>query len=92
MSTVVAIAVAICAAGMLASYYWGYNAGKREGFEAGRDQGKKEGSVKAFAVGYDRGRHDRDVKKPEEAPQKRGCLPTVVILAALVLRLIVLLD
>lgn len=69
MSTMVAMLILVVALGMLVAYYLGYSIGRAEGFGAGFAAGKKEGAVKAYAVGYDRGRHDRQTKANEvEAP------------------------
>jgi membrane protein YqaA with SNARE-associated domain len=88
MSTVIAIVVAACSLGMLIAYYLGYYAGKREGFESGLDKGKKESAVKAYAVGYDRGKHDREAKKEEEPPA-RGCFGVIAVLTVLIASLII---
>lgn len=66
MSTTIAIFVAVSALGMLIAYQMGFAAGKQEGFDSGRRKGKKEAATKAYAVGYDRGRHDRESKKNED--------------------------
>lgn len=65
MTTVAAILVVIVASGMLVAYYVGFAAGRRDGYEAGRQDGKRERSLRAYAVGYDRGRHDRQAKQDE---------------------------
>ena len=66
MSTLLAMVVVLIVLGMLLSYHLGYTVGQREGFDRGRETGKHEGSVRAYAVGYDRGRHAREVKEAEE--------------------------
>ncbi|MCA9149522.1 MAG: Yae1 family protein [Planctomycetales bacterium] len=68
MSTLIAMIVIVVALGMLVAYQLGYAVGRREGFDDGFNSGKKKGAVKAYAVGYDRGRHDREAKAAEENP------------------------
>jgi hypothetical protein len=97
MSTLGAMLLVVIVAGMLLAYYLGYSLGRHEGYEQGHQQGKREGAVRAYAVGYDRGRHDRKVKQSEaeeaaaaEAkPRGSGCLlwllPLLVALLAIIL-------
>jgi hypothetical protein len=66
MSTLLAMLVTVLALGMLVAYHVGYSAGRRDGFEQGREDGKKAGAVRAYAVGYDRGRHDRQAAATAE--------------------------
>lgn len=67
MSSLIAILVVVGALGMLIGYQLGYSAGQKTGYDRGHNDGKQAGSVRAFAVGYDRGRHDREVKQREES-------------------------
>ncbi len=67
MTNLIAIFLVIGAIGMLIGYQLGFSAGKKEGYEQGRQDGKQAGSVRAFAVGYDRGRHDREVQTEDGA-------------------------
>ena len=97
MSTLGAMLLVVIVIGMLLAYYMGYTVGRREGFEQGRQAGKREAAVRAYAVGYDRGRHDRKAKQPEseasdDVSSNRlagGCglwlLPVLVALLAIVL-------
>ena len=81
MATIIAIAGIFFIAGISLAYLRGYATGKKDGFEEGKSAGKKEASVKAFAVGYDRGKHDREVehKEEEEPPPKKGCVVLILL-------------
>ncbi len=68
MSNLIALFVVFTAFGMLMGYYLGYSAGQKEGYDRGHREGKQSGSVRAFAVGYDRGRHDREAKEQQAQP------------------------
>lgn len=73
MSDLIAPFVVFTALGMLLGYYLGYAAGQKEGYERGHREGKQAGAVRAFAVGYDRGRHDREAKQQQqEEPPAKG--------------------
>ena len=96
MSTLIALLVIACAAGMIVAYHAGYQAGQRDGFDAGEKHGKKEASVKAFAVGYDRGKHDRETEKAKSeaaAPKPKNdaiwnillCVSALVLMVLIVL-------
>ena len=60
----------------LLTYYAGFSVGRSEGQDEGHARGKKEGAVRAFAVGYDRGKRERepedegddDEGKPNDGP------------------------
>jgi hypothetical protein len=96
MSTLAAMLLAVMVGGMLLSYHVGYTNGHRDGWAQGRNDGKREGATRAYAVGYDRGRHDRQVKQQEAAdstsPRTGGWgvsyglwfLPLIVALVAIV--------
>ena len=91
--TATAVLIAVVA-GLLVAYLAGHAAGKREGFREGQNSGKKEAAMKAYAVGFDRGKRQReegsDATRDETQP--RGCsavffllgLTTVVCLFNLV--------
>ena len=85
MSNLIAIFVILAATGMLIAYYLGYSAGQQKGREQGHQEGKEAGSVRAFAVGYDRGRHDREVKEREEQEKSGGRLGWRLRVAVIVL-------
>ena len=68
MSDLIAIFLILATTGMLIAYYLGYSAGRQKGREEGHREGKQAGAVRAFAVGYDRGRHDREVQQQEQSP------------------------
>ena len=93
MSNLIAIFVIVAAIGMLIAYYLGYSAGQQKGREQGHQEGKEAGSIRAFAVGYDRGRHDREVKQQEEQENRGGrfnwrLTAIVIVLAASLLALV----
>ncbi len=93
MSTVGAMLLIVIVIGMLLAYYLGYGVGRREGIEQGRAEGKREAAVRAYAVGYDRGRHDRKTKlsEAEETPDKsegRGCMLWLIPLLLLLLAVV----
>ena len=75
MTSLVAVVVMIVAASMLVAYFAGHAVGRQEGFEEGRSSGKREGAKRAYAVGYDRGRHDRQAV--EQAASDEPPSPTV---------------
>lgn len=62
----------------LLTYYAGFSVGKTEGQDEGHARGKKEGAVRAFAVGYDRGKREREEEDQddgeEEAPSDGASL------------------
>lgn len=76
-------------------YLFGYEAGRevgrKEGHDEGHRQGKQDGAVKAFAVGYDRGKRERDDEEEhvEETPQQPSFifLAFVALVTALLLSL-----
>jgi hypothetical protein len=72
MSSAIAILIVVGALGMLIGYQLGYSAGHKSGYDRGHNEGKHAGAVRAFAVGYDRGRHDREVKQQEESDKPEG--------------------
>lgn len=93
MSNLIAPFVVFTALGILLGYYRGYAAGQKEGYERGHRDGKQAGAVRAFAVGYDRGRHDREAKQqqPEEPPPQSlrwRPLVSAIVLAGSLLTLV----
>ena len=80
MSTLAAMLVVIISAGMIVAYHVGYSVGYRDAFAKGRADGKREGSVRAYAVGYDRGRHNR--KLAEEAEQQEDASESSPVLVS----------
>lgn len=96
MSSIVAVVTILVVCSLLIAYQIGFVAGKREGFEDGRKKGKHEGSVKAFSVGYDRGRREREPPNKEEDADddSGGCAAVIVLLiipiAAVFLRMFTL--
>ena len=95
MSALLAILLVIIAVGMLIAYYIGYTTGHREGYECGHADGKRAGSVRAYAVGYDRGRHNRKaaVESAEQDPgppaRRKWARPVIVSLILIVLSTLV---
>ncbi|MEZ6119574.1 MAG: hypothetical protein R3C28_23810 [Pirellulaceae bacterium] len=96
MSTLIALLVIACAASMIVAFQAGYQAGQRDGFAAGVKHGKKEASVKAFAVGYDRGKHEREAESAKTevaAPKPKNdaiwnillCVSALVLIGLIVL-------
>lgn len=70
------VGLLIAAVCVIAAYYSGFragfSAGRNDGFDDGKREGAREGSIRAYAVGFDRGRRrsghaDEDGHPPRTA-------------------------
>jgi Flp pilus assembly protein TadB len=80
------LALILVVAIILFAYSAGFSEGKTEGQGEGHARGKKEGAVRAFAVGYDRGKRERDdddEDEEESAPSQDGASIVMFLVLAL---------
>jgi hypothetical protein len=90
--SLVSLALVVVIGIVLFVYLIGFSAGQDDGHERGRATGKKEGSVRAFAVGYDRGKRERESQDDEEEPGSKPEGPRLAVLVLLALGTVVLLT
>lgn len=81
----VSLALVITVALLYLAYVLGFSVGKTTGRDEGHERGKQEGAVRAFAVGYDRGRRERDNDDDQEGATPSGDRPSLVVFVVLVL-------
>ncbi|MCA9187507.1 MAG: hypothetical protein R3E01_34655 [Pirellulaceae bacterium] len=77
------VGLIFAAAMVLLAYRLGYQAGKSDGHEEGRKSGTREVSIRAYAVGYDRGKRARDEEHHQEedaAPPAKPAFGCLVVL------------
>ena len=62
--------VAVAVVAVFLAYFMGYSSGvasgRDEGFSNGKREGSREGSIRAYAVGFDRGKRARDDDEDED--------------------------
>lgn len=81
------LALILLVAMVLFAYSAGFSEGKSEGSDEGHARGKKEGAVRAFAVGYDRGKRERNDDEDDDDEQSSPTGDGASIVVFLVLAL-----
>ncbi len=64
------LGIIVAVVAVLAAYFKGYSSGlavgREQGFDEGKQEGSRTGSMRAYAVGFDRGKRARDEKAEED--------------------------
>jgi hypothetical protein len=62
--------IIIAVVAVFAAYYIGYSSGlavgREQGFDEGKQEGSRTGSMRAYAVGFDRGKRAREEKEDDD--------------------------
>lgn len=83
MNPLASLALVVVAGLCLVAYLFGYEAGRLAGQDEGHKRGKKDGAVRAFAVGYDRGKRERGEDEEDEIEEQSGPSWSVFLVIAL---------
>ena len=87
------LGLVVLAGSCLAAYLFGFESGLNAGRKEGHEKGKKDGAIRAFAVGYDRGKREgsEDEKKDDTSAEK-ATNPNFVVLFLIVVLTTLLLS
>ncbi len=81
MNTLAIAGMVVAILAVLIAYQVGYRVGKRDGFSDGKREANKDATMRAYAVGYDRGKRAKETEAPPtDSPAPRGC--ALVLLAS----------
>jgi flagellar basal body-associated protein FliL len=88
----VSLAAVVLAGLCLIAYLFGFSVGQDQGRDEGQKKGKEEGAVRAFAVGYDRGKRERAKEKEEKDKKRSADNPNLIISLLLVVGTVIVLT
>ena len=85
------LALILLVGALLAAYLFGVSTGRSEGHDTGRREGQRLGAIRAYGVGYDRGKRQRE-KAADEAKEDTKKMPGYFTLLVIVVTTVVALS